>query len=335
MRVLSFYFDFYFSALNLYTMLSSRIPLNNKDLSRIQLIPMPASPAAISREDAFAHCEALTRAHYENFPVGSRLIPGDLRPHVCSIYAFARTADDFADEPGLERDERLRRLDGWGRNLDACLAEPEGPIFTALAETIRSRQIPIGLLHDLLHAFRMDVVTPRHRTFNHLLCYCRYSAAPIGRLILHLFEYRDAERLAYSDVICTALQLANFWQDIAIDFCRGRIYLPQDDMARFGVTEANLSGGQVTSGFRSLLDCQIARTERLFHRGRALPDTVGGRLRYELRLTWLGGMEVLDKIRRNQYDIFHNRPALTKRDTLSLLLRTLVSWKPEARSPLH
>lgn len=281
------------------------------------------APATTSLDDAFAYCEALTRSHYENFPVGSRLIPARIRPHVCSIYAFARTADDLADEPGLAPDERTRRLDAWDAKLASCTVAPEGPILTALGETIRSQHLPLGHLHDLLHAFRMDVVTQRHETFNHLLSYCRYSAAPVGRLILHLFSYTDARRRRLSDLICTALQLANFWQDVAIDSSRGRIYLPQVDMDRFGVTEDNLAKGRATDGFRSLLACEIERTRMLFLKGAELPDLVSGRLKYELRLTWLGGMRILDKIRRGGYDVFNSRPKIEKRDIPGLFFRAL------------
>ncbi|MDA0747852.1 MAG: squalene synthase HpnC [bacterium] len=284
-------------------------------------------PPAISLPDAFAHCEALTRAHYENFPVGSRLIPGHLRPHVCSIYAFARTADDFADEPGLEPGDRLQKLDEWTQNLNTCLHSPQGPIFTALAETIRTQNIPVSLLRDLLYAFRQDVLVQRHATFNHLLCYCRYSAVPVGRLILHLFGYRDATRIQHSDAICTALQLANFWQDVAVDYSRNRIYLPQEDLTRFSVPETDLKQGPASPAFKNLLVCQIQRTETLFLQGRPLPNLVTGRLKAELRLTWLGGMEILHKLRRNDYDVFENRPKLGKLDLLRLLLHTLF-WKP-------
>ncbi len=287
----------------------------------------PYAPAAPTLNDAFAYCEALTRSHYENFPVGSRLIPARIRPHVYSIYAFARTADDLADEPGLTPDERTERLDEWEAKLGTCLEAPEGPILTALAETIRSQQIPRQHLHDLLHAFKMDVVTHRHRTFNHLLAYCRYSAAPVGRLILHLFAYRDERRRYLSDLICTALQLANFWQDIAIDFSRGRIYLPQEDMARFGVTEDDLADRRLTDGFRALLACEIDRTRVLFQKGSELPDLVSGRLRYELRLTWLGGLRILDKICTEGCDIFRRRPKVEKMDIFRLIFHALC-WDP-------
>lgn len=289
--------------------------------------PIPSAFSGTSLNEAFAYCEALTRNHYENFPVGSYLIPARIRPHVYSIYAFARTADDLADEPGLAADERTERLDDWEEKLASCLAAPDGPILTALAETIRSRQIPRQYLHDLLHAFKMDVVTHRHATFNHLLAYCRYSAAPVGRLILHLFSYTDERRRYLSDLICTALQLANFWQDVAIDYSRGRIYLPQTDMARFGVTENDLAESRLTDGFRALLACEIDRTRVLFLKGSELPDLVSGRLKYELRLTWLGGLRILDKICAEGYDIFRCRPKVEKRDIFGLLFRALF-WDP-------
>ena len=239
----------------------------------------------VSLADAFAYCKAFTRAHYENFPVGSILIPGNLRPHVHSIYSFARIADDFADEPGLKSHERLSRLDEWQYNLDTCLNTPKGPVFTALAETIRTHQIPLALLSDLLYAFRLDVTTPRLETFADLLSYCRYSANPVGRLILHLFKYPEHNLGEMSDAICTALQLTNFWQDIAIDFSRDRIYLPEEEMSRFGVGEDDLAEGRVTEGFRALMTSLVDRTRELFDTGSCLPDQVSGRLKYELRLT--------------------------------------------------
>lgn len=292
--------------------------------------------SSASLADAFAYCESLTRSHYENFPVGSRLIPARIRPHVYSIYAFARTADDWADEPGLDRVERTRRLDDWDAKLARCTDSPEGPILTALGETIRSQRIPRQHLHDLLHAFKMDVVTNRHRTFNHLLAYCRYSAAPVGRLILHLFSHSDERRRYHSDLICTALQLANFWQDAAIDFSRGRIYLPQDDMDRFGVTESDLARQRLTDGFKALMACEVDRTRTLFEKGSELPDLVSGRLKYELRLTCLGGLKILDKIRANDYDIFRPRPTVEKRDIVGLFFHALF-WNPrrsrDSRSP--
>ncbi len=303
----------------------------------MSMIHQQRRSAPNSLADAFDHCVGLTRDHYENFPVGSWLLPRVLRPHVCSIYAFARVADDFADEPGLDGDDRLRRLDEWESRLRSCETDPEGPIFTALAETIRRHRIPLDLFTDLLEAFRSDVTTSRHRTFDDLLAYCRRSAVPVGRLVLHLFGYRDADRCRLSDAICTALQLANFWQDIAVDYSRDRIYLPQEDMERFGVTEADLAARRVSASFRSLLDCQIDRTAALFREGRSLPDRVVGRLRLELKLTWLGGMEILRKIPAAGHDVFRHRPRITATDTIRLLYRALLAWgaAPEGGSIPH
>ncbi len=275
--------------------------------------------------EAYAHCEALTRGHYENFPVGSVLIPKSVRPHVYSIYAFARTADDFADEPGLAARERLVRLADWEARLDACLAHPDGPIFTALAETIRVHDLPVQWLKDLLAAFRMDVTTHRHQTHEDLLAYCACSANPIGRLILHLFGYRGEHYARHSDALCSALQLVNFWQDIAIDLSRDRIYIPQDDLERFGIGISDLRDQRVTPQFCNLMDALISRTNALFHAGYPLLNAVHGRLRYELRLTYLGGMQILKKIRRNEYDVFRRRPTITKRDAFALLLKAFFS----------
>ena len=278
-------------------------------------------------QQAFDHCSRITREHYENFPVGSFLIPARVRPHVCAIYAFARTADDFADEPGMDTDERLARLEDWRGRLHRCLEEPEGHIFTALAETIRHHRVPVDLLDDLLTAFRQDVTVQRHETFEDLLAYCRYSAVPVGRLVLHLFGYRDPERLAYSDAICSALQLANFWQDVAVDFARGRIYLPQEDMRAYGVTEEDLQCGHLNAGLQSLLAFEAGRTEDLFRKGSPLPERVSGRLKYELRLTCLGGVEILRKLKRTGYDVFRHRPTVTRTGFLRLLLRSLVPFR--------
>ena len=282
-------------------------------------------PRDHSLAESFDYCSTLTLSHYENFPVGSFLIPKLLRPHVYSIYAFARIADDFADEPGMEPPERLSRLDEWGENLSSCLESPKGPVFTALAETIRVHEIPIGLLTDLLHAFRSDVTTSRHQTFTDLLNYCRYSANPVGRLVLHLFGYQDPGYGIKSDAICTALQLTNFWQDIAIDFSRDRIYLPVQEMVSFGVSEEHLTRELVTSEFRDLMISLINRTRDLYLTGSDLPNLVKGRLKYELRLTWLGGNGILDRIVKADYDIFRCRPKLRKWDMLSFLLKSLIS----------
>ena len=275
--------------------------------------------------DAFAYCGRITRAHYENFPVASWLLPGHIRPHICSIYAFARTADDYADEPGMNREERLEKLNEWQQNLDNCLKTTNEPVFVALAHTIRTFDIPVTLFKDLLSAFRQDVIQSRHQTFEDLLAYSKRSANPIGRLILTLFGYKDDPVFAESDAICTGLQLANFWQDIGVDFGRNRVYLPKDEMDRHNVTEADLREGNVTDRFRSLVSEMVSRTRALFEDGKGLPDRVNGRLRYELRLTWLGGNRILDKIENADFDVFRNRPILSKADGIWILLRSLRS----------
>jgi squalene synthase HpnC len=230
-------------------------------------------------------------------------------------------------------DERLARLDDWRGRLHQCQSTPDGPVFTALAETIRRHAVPIGLLDDLLTAFRQDVTVERHATHEDLLAYCRISAVPVGRLVLHLFGYRDRARQACSDAVCSALQLTNFWQDMGVDFSRGRIYLPQVDMHRFGVTEDDLQAARVTDGFRDLVAFQVERTRRLFDAGRDLPEMVTGRLRYELRLTILGGLEILRKIEAAGFDVLNHRPALRRIDMARLLARSVyrLTASPENR----
>ena len=275
--------------------------------------------------DAFAHCARITHDHYENFPVASWLMPRHIRPHICSIYAFARTADDYADEPGMDDQTRLAKLDEWETHLKQCLHTPTHPIFEALAETIRAFNIPTALFSDLLSAFKQDVVQPRHPDFADLLDYSKRSANPVGRLILLLFGYNTPTQLEASDAICTALQLTNFWQDIGVDYGRGRVYLPQDEMARLGVTDPDLEHGRTGAPFRALLSELIQRTRSLFDAGRGLPESVKGRLRYELRLTWLGGWHILDRIEAVDYDVFTRRPTVSRSAGCRLLIRALRS----------
>ena len=282
-----------------------------------------------SLEEAFAFCERMAREHYENFPVGSLLVPRARRKHVYSIYAFARTADDFADEgyddASLTEAERLRRLDDWEKQLEACLhGQAEHPVFIALTATIGELQLPAQLFRDLLSAFKQDVIKRRYADFAEVLDYCRRSANPVGRLILRLFDYRDARLDEMSDAICTALQLANFWQDVAVDIQKDRVYLPQDEMAKHGVSVDDLRARQGTEHFRRLLQLQVERTRELFARGQRLPDEVSGRLALELRLTWHGGMRILELIEQQGFDTLRARPKLTKLDTLVMLSRALL-----------
>ena len=279
--------------------------------------------------ESFAWCEQLARSHYENFPVGSLLVPKALRGHVYSIYAFARVADDLADEGydetgGLTEAQRLAELEAWEERLEeAARGRADHPVFIALAETIRELNLPVGLLRDLLSAFKQDVVKRRYRNFEEVLEYCARSANPVGRLILLLFGYRDAERQGLSDEICTALQLANFWQDVEVDLRKDRIYLPLDEMDRFGVRVEDLQAKRFTREYASLMKFQVERTRDLFHRGAALPARVRGRLAVELRLTWLGGMRILERIEENGYDTLNSRPRITTTDKIRILLKSL------------
>lgn len=259
-------------------------------------------------DEAFAHCEARVKAHYENFPVGL-FVPKEKRRYVHALYAFARVADDFADEPIYEG-VRKQKLDEWEARLHAAYrGEFEGPIFAALSETVRRLKIPEELLRDLLSAFKQDVVKDRYETWEELLDYCRRSADPVGRLVLIVFGYSDPELLPLSDAICTALQLANHWQDVAVDLRKGRIYVPRELLAVHGVPEWDLNAGRVTDGFRALMTDLIRRTRELFARGRPLCDRVGRDLRFEMRLTWLGGSGILDRIEGVGFDVFHKRPS--------------------------
>jgi squalene synthase HpnC len=268
------------------------------------MTPRPPDPSA-----AYAHCVRLTRAHYENFPVASWLVPAPLRPHVCAVYAFARRADDFADEARFAG-RRLARLAAWERRLEAAVAgEPaRNPVFLALAHTIREFDLPAAPFHHLLSAFRQDVTTTHYPTYKTLLDYCRRSADPVGRLVLMLFGHRDERLFIGSDAICTALQLTNFWQDVAVDAARGRVYLPADEMARFGVTADDLQADTATEGLRELIAFQVARTRALFRQGAPLCDRLEGRLAMEIKTVWLGGMGLLDAIERAGCDVLRRRP---------------------------
>jgi phytoene synthase len=263
---------------------------------------------AASVEEAFAHCEARVKAHYENFPVGL-FVPRAKRPYVYALYAFARTADDFADEP-LYEGVRREKLDQWQALLDAAYrGEAEGPIFVALGETVRRLGIPKQLLLDLLSAFRQDVTKTRYESWAELLDYCRRSANPVGRLVLLVFEQQDEALAPLADAVCTGLQLANHWQDAALDYARrGRIYVPEELLRRHGVSTWDFSTARVSDGWRGLMGDLIARTRELFERGRPLCDRVGRELRFEMRLTWLGGMSILDRIEAVGGDVFTRRP---------------------------
>jgi phytoene synthase len=269
---------------------------------------------------AYAECRRLASRHYENFPTASYLVPRDKRDALAAVYAFARYADDIADQPGVEN--RLEKLADWRAKLAACYTgKIDHPVFLALRDSAERFQLSRENFENLLRAFESDVVVNRHPNFASLLAYCTCSANPVGRLVLELFGYHDPHLFELSDNICTALQLTNFWQDVAIDFSRDRIYLPQDDMAHFNFTLDDLRAGRSDTRWQELLAFEIARTRELFERGRGLPEEVQPKLRTQLRLTWLGGTAILSKIEAVSYDIFHRRPSLSKWEFLRLYWR--------------
>lgn len=300
---------------------------------------------------AYAACSRLAREHYENFPVASRLLPRRMRPHIAAIYAFARIADDFADEGTAPPADRLRRLDAWGDCLARSLAGARGPLparpggarrpldprfgpttaidqralFLALAHTIDACRLPVTLFEDLLSAFRQDVQTHRYRDWDELLDYCRRSANPVGRLVLRVAGHDDPRLDRAADCLCTALQLTNFWQDLERDYAAGRIYVPADDRDACGALEADLAARRWSPGWREVMERVAARTRDLFDAGRAACDGVAGRFRLELRLTWLGGRRILDRLERNRFDVLTARPALGLRDGLFMLWKAL-TW---------
>lgn len=282
--------------------------------------------------EAYAACEALAKSHYENFPVASTLMPAHLRPHVAAVYAFARTADDFADEPGPEPARRLDLLKQWRRRLHSpsrmrASAEQAHAadefIFVALHDTIDRFKLPVQLFDDLLDAFTQDVTTTRYSTWAQVIDYCRRSANPVGRLVLRLSGYDSDALDRASDAVCTALQLTNFWQDLAIDWRRGRLYVPAEEHVAAGASLESLDRGEWTNAWAVTLARCAQRTRALFGRGRPVADGVRGRLRWELRATWLGGMRVLDRLERSGYDVFRERPTLGAGDVPSIAWRAL------------
>lgn len=282
---------------------------------------------------AYAACLRLARQHYENFPVASWLLPAGTRPHIAAVYAFARTADDFADEGDRSDQARLALLDAWQEQLHRAAAgrmpaagPDESAIFAALGETIRQCGLEVTLFDDLLSAFKQDVVTKRYLTWNELLDYCRRSANPVGRLVLRIAGYRDLQLDGWSDAVCTALQLANFWQDLEVDWRKGRLYVPLEVVEGSRADLQDLDRRQMTPSWQRALADVTARTRALFDNGRPVADGVRGRLRWELRATWLGGVRILDKLERAEFDVFRRRPKLGWTDGLSIAGRTL-TWR--------
>jgi hydroxysqualene synthase len=279
-----------------------------------------------SAEDGFRYCEQVAKSHYENFPVASRFVPKEMRKYVWAIYAFARIADDYADEPGYTVAERIDNLAQWEQYLYECYnGNSTHRVFTALAETAERFQIPMDLFKNLLMAFRSDVTVKRYDTFDDVLAYCRNSANPIGRLLLTLFNYRSEAMMQLSDSICTALQLTNFWQDVSVDLLKDRIYLPLEDLNEFAYSEDNLRERKFDDRFRTLMAFQARRTAELFLSGKPLLSMVGKELAFELKLTWNGGTRILQKIHNQDYNVLTARPTLSVFDKFGLLFQSIFS----------
>ncbi len=279
----------------------------------------PAAPDAAGLAEAYEFCARVARSHYENFTVASWLMPRAMRKHMHAIYAYARMADDFADE---EHD--LAKLDEWERELDFAYAgAPRHPVFVALADTARRFDIPREPFADLLRAFRSDLDFRGFETLDDLLGYSRCSANPVGRLVLYLFGYRDAGRQRLSDQVCSGLQLANFWQDVAVDLEKGRVYLPRQDLARFGVSVEDLRLHNVNSNFAALMRHEVACARELLVSGAALAAMVDKRLSRDIMMFAGGGLAILRALEHADCDVFRRRPALGKLDYLRLGWRAL------------
>jgi len=283
-------------------------------------IPQTAPTLAEARQ----YCARLARAHYENFSVTSWFLPRRLRQHFFNIYAYCRISDDLGDEVG-DPAASLELLDQWQRQLDACYeGTAKHPVFVALAETVRQFDIPKREFSDLLIAFRQDQTVSRFETFDDVLAYCHYSANPVGHLVLYLCGYRDAERQRLSDYTCTALQLANFWQDVSVDYAKGRIYLPLESLRRFGVSEDDIARNQNTPAFRAMMKFEVERAREWFGQGLPLVDNVDRELAIDLDLFTRGGLEILNAIEKQDFAVLGNRPSISKTRKLALVAHAAV-----------
>ena len=278
------------------------------------------SDVAVDLDEAYSRCERLARSHYENFTVVSWFLPGEIRRHLYAIYAFCRFVDDLGDEFA---GDRSAALDLWEEEVGRCFdGVPRHPYMVALQNTIRAFDIPREPFLKLVHANRIDQTVHRHATYDDLDHYCRHSANPVGHLVLYVCGYRDRERMRLSDYTCTALQLANFWQDVARDFAMGRIYIPQEDMERFGYSEEDLAAGVVNRPFREMMAFEVERARELFRKGLDLVGTLDGRIKIDIALFSLGGMKVLDAIEAQDYDVLTRRPELSRAARIGLMIRT-------------
>ncbi len=276
---------------------------------------------APSLEEARQYCARLAHSHYENFSVVTWFLPKRLHQHFYNIYAYCRISDDLGDEVG-DKQQSLLLLDEWEAELKQCYSgEPRHPVFVALRDTVRKFDIPQHEFSDLLIAFRQDQTVTRFPTFEDVLGYCHYSANPVGHLVLYLCGYRDGERQQLSDYTCTALQLANFWQDVAVDYEKGRIYLPLESMAKFGVSKDDIATRKATPQFRALLKFEVQRARDWFERGLPLAKMVDRSLALDIELFSRGGQAILDAIERQDYDVLSRRPVISKPRKLWLVAR--------------
>ncbi len=289
------------------------------------------NPSADGNADPWRICAQLATMHYENFTVGSRLLPRRLRRHFWAVYAYCRTVDDLGDEA---TGDRSALLDAWEAELEACFeGAPRHPVMQALQSTVHDFHLPKEPFLKLIEANRRDQRLHRYASYKELLEYCEYSANPVGHLVLGLLGASSPQARRLADATCSALQLTNFWQDVARDFAKGRIYIPQDDMRRFGYTEEDLAAGRVTDAFRSLLAFEIRRTRSLFDEGDALLALLPVRFRVEVALFSLGGRTVLDAIEAQGYDVLTHRPVVSSTQKARLGWRALGKYGPWRRLP--
>ena len=287
------------------------IPRNSENISNIA--------------DSYGYCERLAKRHYENFLVGSLLLPKDKKRHLYAIYAFCRITDDLGDDYLGNRTEALNY---WEKQTMECFTgEPQHPSMLALQHTVNLHNMPVEPFLKLIEANRMDQLKNTYRTFGELEFYCNHSANPVGHMVLWLFGYRDKERQNLSDHICTALQLTNFWQDIRRDLTLGRIYIPIEDIERFGYSTHELLQGKFTDAFQKLMVYQVARTRELFDRGQPLARKLDNKLRFDVELFIKGGLSVLNAIEKQNYNTFIRRPIVSKSQKLLLLLSSFIKMK--------
>ncbi len=278
----------------------------------------------LDRNQAQSYCSRLARSHYENFTVASLLLPRRLQPHFHSVYAYCRWADDLADETG-GGPEALALLRWWREELQQCYdGQPRHPVMIALADTIHRFRIPAQPFLDLLFAFEQDQLVKSYQTFEQLLQYCKYSANPVGHLVLYLCDCFTPERAVLADQVCTGLQLANFWQDVARDLDNGRVYLPEEDRIRFGYSDTDLHQRRFTRAFADLMAFEVARAREFFERGMALPDTLPADIRTDVELFIQGGIAILRKIERQGYNVWASRPVLAKWEKAAMLANAIV-----------